>query len=195
MSALDKLKKHLRPGRVYRRSDLLPWSNAVDRHLKQLVDEGTLSKQAGGLYYCPKQTSSGAAQPEEEKLIGAFLKDNRFLLTSPNAYDTLGVDSTQLTNKAIVYNHKRHGHFRIGNREYDFRMKPHFPRSNSEVFVLVDLVDNMNRFAELKETLLKSVKMRSLEVDRLSLAEAVRKYGGVKAKKFFQPLLKNDQSA
>lgn len=46
MSALNELKKHLRPGQVYRRAHLRVWSNAVDRHLKQLVEEGTLTKLA-----------------------------------------------------------------------------------------------------------------------------------------------------
>ncbi len=50
MTKLQELKKHLRPGQVYRREDLARWSNAVDRHLKQLVKEGTLTKLAGGLY-------------------------------------------------------------------------------------------------------------------------------------------------
>jgi hypothetical protein len=53
MTKLQELKKRLRPGQVYRREDLTRWSNAVDRHLKQLVEEGTLTKLAGGLYGYP----------------------------------------------------------------------------------------------------------------------------------------------
>lgn len=189
MSALTELKKHLRPGQVYRRADLLPWSNAVDRHLKQLMKDGTLTKLAGGLYHYPKQTSFGAAPADDEKLVGAFLKDHRFLLTSPNAYNALGVGSTQLYNTTVVYNHKRHGHFRLGKREYDFRVKPHFPKTHSEEFLLVDLVDNMDRLAEPKPSLLEGVKKRAAHVDGKLLARAVRRYGGVKARKFFQPLL------
>jgi len=41
---LERLKRHLRPGRVYRREDLLPWSHSVDRHLKELIADGTLQK-------------------------------------------------------------------------------------------------------------------------------------------------------
>jgi hypothetical protein len=37
MNRLDEVKKQLKPGRVYRRDDLTQWSNAVDRHLKVLV--------------------------------------------------------------------------------------------------------------------------------------------------------------
>jgi len=192
MSALNELKKHLRPGQVYRRADLLPWSNAVDRHLKQLVERGTLTKLAGGLYYYPKQTSFGAAPADDEKLVEAFLKDHRFLLTSPNAYNALGVGSTQLYNETVVYNHKRHGRFELGGREYDFRMKPHFPSQLSEEFLLVDLVDNLDRLAERKPSLLESVKKRASQLDAEVLARAVREYGGVKARKFFQPLLADD---
>ena len=50
MSKLDDLKLHLKPGQAYRRVDLARWSASVDRHLKQLIEDGTLKKLAGGLY-------------------------------------------------------------------------------------------------------------------------------------------------
>ena len=118
MTKLQELKKHLRPGRVYRREDLARWSNAVDRHLKQLVSEGTLTKLAGGLYFYPMETVFGNAPPEDDKLVESFLKDKRFLLASPNAYNGLGVGTTQLHNKTVVYNHKRHGQFTLGGRTW-----------------------------------------------------------------------------
>jgi len=189
MSALNELKKHLRPGQVYRRADLLPWSNAVDRHLKQLVEEGTLTKLAGGVYAYPKRSRFGAVPADDEKLVEAFLKDHRFLLTTPNAYNALGVGSTQLYNKTVVYNHKRHGRFKLGKREYEFRVKPHFPSKLTEEFLLVDLVDNLDRLAERKSALEEGVKKKAGRVDPKALARAVREYGGLKARKFFEPLL------
>jgi hypothetical protein len=48
-STLEQLKRHLRPGRVYRREDLLPWSQSVDRHLRELMVDGTLQKFRTGL--------------------------------------------------------------------------------------------------------------------------------------------------
>jgi hypothetical protein len=107
MTKLQELKRHLRPGRVYRRAELARWSNAVDRHLKQLLDDGTLTKLAPGLYAYPKETAFGKAPAEDDKLIERFLRDRRFLLASPNAYNTLGVGTTQLYDKTVVYNHKR----------------------------------------------------------------------------------------
>ena len=190
MSVLSKLRESLRRGQVYRRADFLPLSNNVDRHLKQLVEEGTLTKLAGGLYYYPTQTSFGAAPAEDKVLIKAFLKDHRFLLTSPNVYNTLGVGLTQLYNTTWVYNYKRHGHFRLGKLRYDFRMKRHFPKTLSEEFLLVDLVDNFHYLVdENYEATLESIKRRASRMNTKVLAKNIREYGGAKAKKFFQPLL------
>ena len=59
MTALAKLKRKLRPGQVYRRKELATWSNAVDRHVGQLLDEGRLEKVGAGLYMAPKKTRFG----------------------------------------------------------------------------------------------------------------------------------------
>jgi len=116
MTKLEELKKHLRPGQVYRREDLARRSIAVDRHLKQLLNDGTLTKLAGGLYLYPKETVFGKAPAEDDKLVGTFLKDHRFLVASPNAYNSLGVGTTQLYDQTVVYNHKRHGRCSAGAR-------------------------------------------------------------------------------
>ena len=190
MSVLSKLKKHLRRGHVYRRADFLSLSNNVDRHLAQLVEEETLTKLARGLYYYPKQSVFGAVPARDKKLVAAFLKDHRFLLTSPNVYNALGVGLTQLYNTTWVYNHKRHGCFRLGKRKLDFRMKQHFPKTLSKEFLLVDLVDNFHYLIdEDREATFESVKRRAASMNAKVLAKVVREYGGAKAKKFFQPLL------
>jgi hypothetical protein len=192
MTRLEELKKHLRPGQVYRRGDLARWSKSVDRHLKQLQDEGTLSKLAGGLYAYPKETVFGKAPAKDEMLVGRFLKDRRFLLASPNAYNSLGVGTTQLYNKTVVYNHKRHGEFTLGGRTFDFRVKPVFPKTLSREFLLVDLVNNLDRLAESKDEVLARVKERAASYDVLRLRRAARDYGNVRTKKFFAASLKAD---
>ena len=111
------------------------------------------------------------------------------MLTSPNAYNALEVGSTQLYNETVVYNHKRHGLFTIGKRTFNFRMKPHFPAKLSREFLLVDLVDNLDRLAEHKPSMLERVKKQAQSVDHKALKKAVREYGGSKARKFFEPLL------
>ena len=185
MTKVEELKRHLRPGRVYRREDLAQWSNAVDRHIRQLVDEETLTKLAPGLYLYPKETVFGKAPAEDDRLVETFLKDRRFLLASPNAYNMLGVGTTQLYDKTVVYNRKRHGEFSLGGRTYDFRVKPSFPRKLSKEFLLVDLVNNLDRLAEAREEVLARVKDRAASLDALRLKRAAREYGNLRTKRFF----------
>jgi len=78
--ALAEMKKQLRSGRVYRRSDLAHWSNAVDRHMRLLVDGGDLVKIAGGLYMKPKRTRYGQVSAKPEEVVRAFLGDDQFLM-------------------------------------------------------------------------------------------------------------------
>ena len=125
--------------------------------IRQLLDDGTLTKLASGLYAYPKPTAFGKAPAEDDKLVKTFLKDDRFLLASPNAYNGLGVGTTQLYDKTVVYNHKRHGEFSLGGRTFEFRAKPSFPKRLSKEFLLVDLVNNLDRLAESKEEVLPRV--------------------------------------
>jgi hypothetical protein len=189
MTRLQALKKHLRPGQVYRREDLARWSNAVDRHLRQLQDDGTLRKLAPGLYSYPKETVFGKVPAEDDKLVETFLRDRRFLLASPNAYNRLGVGTTQLYNKTVVYNHKRHGSFSLDGRAFDFRVRPSFPKTLSKEFLLVDLVNNVDRLAESKNEVLARVRERVATYDVPRLQRAARDYGNVRTKKFFRQAL------
>jgi len=185
MSKFDQFKAKLRPGQTYRRADLAQWSTAVDRHLKEALQAGALTKLAGGLYYAPKETAFGQAPPQDDILVATFLKGGRFLLASPNAYNGLGVGTTQLHNKTVVYNHKRHGKFALGGRTYDFRMKPTFPKKLSREFLLVDLVNNLDQLGEDPQEVLERVKDRLSSSDTARLKKAAQTYGSERAKKFF----------
>ncbi len=185
MNALNELKKNLKQGQVYRRVDLERWSTAVDRHLKQLVDDGTMQKMSQGLYYCPARASFGSVPPEDEKLVRAFLKSDDFLLTSPNLYNSLGVGTTQLYNKRVVYNHKRHGLFVLGGKEFDFRLKHKFPGELSEEFLLVDLLNNLNELAEDRENVLRSVKGKMLKEPVSQMRRVINAYAGERTKTLF----------
>jgi hypothetical protein len=193
MAKLQELKAHLKPGQVYRRADLARWSNAVDRHLKQLVSEGTLTRLAGGLYAYPRTTVFGKAPAEDDRLLEVFLKDRRFLLVSPNAYNSLGVGTTQLYDKTVVYNRKRHGDFKLGGRKFAFRVKADFPKTLTREFLLVDLVNNLDQLAEAKQDVLERVRKRAASFDVRRLQRAVRDYGSVRTKKFFEQALKPDE--
>lgn len=185
MTRLDQLKQHLTPGKVYRRSDLTRWTTSVDRDLRKLMDAGELTKLSGGVYMRPKTTSFGNAPARDHDLVEAFLKDNRFLLLTPNVYNTLGVGATQLYNETVVYNRKRHGPIKLGNRIFDFRMKPDFPAIATKEFLLVDLVNNLKRLAEDEPKMLERVRARAAQLDKNALKMAAEAYGGVRAKRVF----------
>jgi hypothetical protein len=174
---------------VYRRADLVKWSKSVDRHLEALLDEGMLQKLSQGLYYFPEETAFGTTPPEEEVLIREFLKDDRFLLTSLNAYNGLGVGTTQLYNQRTVYNHKRHGEFKLGNQKFSFRIKPHFPKKVTPEFLLVDLVNNLEMLAEDHKEVLKKVSLKAGTMDAKKLERSVMEYGSARAKKILGPLV------
>ncbi|MDG1827205.1 MAG: hypothetical protein P8H62_13170 [Henriciella sp.] len=166
-------------------------SNAVDRHLRQLLDEGRLVKAAPGLYMVPRKTRFGDAPADATKLVAGFLKDDRFLMVSPNDYNGLGVGTTQLYNEMVVYNGKRHGQFELGGRPFDFRRKPFFPSEVSAEFLLVDLLNNVTRLAEDQEAVMARARNRAREMDPSALKSAVEKFGGVRAKRELMPVLDN----
>jgi hypothetical protein len=193
--ALHALKRHLKTGRVYRRADLAQWSNAVDRHLGALLKEGVLEKLSSGVYHVPRKTVFGSAPPDEHELVRSFLKDDEFLLTSPNAYNSLGVGTTQLYNKRVVYNHKRHGYFTLGGREYFFHAKHRFPTKLSQEFLLVDLLNNLNTLAEDREAVLKLAMFRSRSMNPQKLKDAAKRYGNVRTKALLGTSLKDTADA
>lgn len=190
MNRLDVLKKKLKSGHVYRRSDLELWSNAVDRHLHQLVEQGEIEKLAGGLYYVPKHSVFGKTPASDEELIRAFLKDDRFLLLSPSDYNTLGVGTTQLYNTRYVYNYKRHGDFKLGNRTFRFIRKQYVPSKMTQELLLIDLVNNLKRLPEDQDMVLEKVKEKALQMDKERLEFLADRFGTVSTRKLFLSLLK-----
>ena len=191
MTRLEQLKRHLHPGRVYRRADLAQWSKSVDRHARELVEQGVLQKLRNGLYCYPKASVFGRVPADERELVRSFLKEDDFLLTSPNAYNTLGLGTTQLYNRRVVYNHKRHGQFTLGGMPFEFRRKPRFPRRLTEEFLLVDLLNNLSELAEDPTVVRERARVKAKELDATRLRRAARDYGKVATRKFFEQALSN----
>jgi hypothetical protein len=158
----------------------------VDRHLRELVSQGKLLKLAQGLYHAPKQSNFGPLPPGDDQVVRGFLRDKEFLVFSPSAYNAVGLGTTQLYNKTLVYNHKRHGVFRLGNRQFDFRVKPRFPKRLSPEFLYVDLLNNLEELAEDRDEVLRQArrKLGSFNVSRLQ--EAVERYGNMATRKRFR---------
>lgn len=181
--AAAQLAHALQAGHVYRREDLARLSSAVDRHLRELVNAGKLNKLAQGLYHAPKQSSFGPLPPADSQVVGGFLRDNDFLVFSPSAYNAVGLGTTQLYNRTLVYNHKRHGVFQLGNRQFDFRMKPRFPKKLTPEFLFVDLLNNLDELAEDRDGVLAQAREKLSSFDASRLRYAVDRFGNVATRK------------
>ncbi|WP_040298533.1 DUF6088 family protein [Arcticibacter svalbardensis] len=189
MKDLSRLEKYIRRGEVYRREDLSHFSGAVDRELARLVQDQVMVKLRNGLYHYPRLSVFGKVPPDEKKLVSKFLKDDNFLLTSPNLYNSLGVGTTQLYNKSIVYNHKRRGAIRLGNRIFHFVDKSAFPKKLTIEFLLVDLLNNISNIAEDSSLVLNRVKERVSSMDKVKLKKSVQAYGNPRTKSFMMAIL------
>ena len=181
--ATAHLADELQAGRVYRREDLARLSNSVDRHLSQLVSTGTLKKLAQGLYYAPKQSSFGPLPPTDEQVVKGFLRDNEFLVFSPSSYNMVGLGTTQLYNNTLVYNHKRHGVFKLGNRQFHFRVKPRFPKKLTPEFLYVDLLNNLDELAEDRDSVLSQARTKLLSFNQSLLLKTLDSYGSMATRK------------
>jgi hypothetical protein len=185
----ESLNQHLRPGRVYRREMLLPYSKALDRDLNTLVEKGELRKLAGGLYYKPAVSRLGVLPPKDDNLVSCFLRHNQFLMYSMNQYNSLGVGLTQLYNRVVVLNRKRHGVIKLGNKEFDFRLSSKgFPSKVTAEFLLVDLLNNLDDLAEDTSSVKKNVRNKLVHYDKKKLLRLANAYGKISTKKFFEEI-------
>lgn len=190
MNSYQKLASHLKPGHVYRREALLPFSNAIDRDLITLTHEGFLEKVAPGLYYRATPSRFGALPPKDEELVKSFLREDPFLLYSWNQYNSLGLGLTQLYNRVVVYNRKRHGLFELGGKTFDFRRPARgFPSELTPEFLLVDLVNNINELAEDAEFVKSQVKKNINRFNSRKLSLNIKLFGKIATKLFFKELI------
>ncbi len=189
MRRVESLKSHLRPGCLYRRSDLEKLSKSVDRELAELVNAEVLVKVRHGLYEYPKRSRFGLLPPDPDKLVKTFLKDDDYLLTSPNDFNSLGFGTTQLYNCLVVYNHKRHGRFELGGQIFEFCMKPHYPKKVTPEFLLVEFVNNLNQLAEDRVAVRANVKAKLQEMSSKRLRTAVKRFSKVSTRNFFKEIL------
>ena len=187
------LRQHIKPGEVYRRSDLEYFSTAVDRNLNLLTKDGTLRKLGKGLYYAPKKSKFGIVPPTDHDLVERFLKDSSFLLVSPNAYNTLGLGLTQLYNTTWVYNHKRHGEFFLNGKKLLFKLKSAFPVTLSKEYLVIDLINNLEELAEDQEQIVKNFQKNVNRFEASELVKVAQQYGSGRTKKLVKSVLRKTQ--
>ena len=188
---MDLLRQHIKPGEVYRRSDLEYYSTAIDRHLATLTKDRTLIKLNQGLYYAPKQSKFGIVPPDDRQLVERFLKDDDFLLVSPNTFNSLGLGLTQLYNTTWVYNHKRKGEFQLNGKTFEFKLKSSFPKNISREYLLVDLLNNIEDLAEDQSQTLDKLPNNIGSFNADALMKATQLYGNGKTKRKLKSIVRN----
>ena len=77
-------------GGGYRRKGLVLFSNAVDRHLKKLVDGVRLIEIGSRCYLVPRNPSARVLPPDASELVALF---------SPTVYNSAGLGTTLLSNR------------------------------------------------------------------------------------------------
>ncbi len=189
---VDLLRRKLYPGKVYRRADLALFSSNVDRHLKTLVQEGALTKLQNGLYLCPRQSTFGEVPAEENKLLERFLKSSKFLVYSPNSFNSLGLGTTQLYNVPVVLNQKRHGKLSLGERTFFFQRRLNVPREMTKEVLLVELLNNLKMLPEEHGQLLEVLTQKLPDFDKINLEKSAKRYGTYSTQKRLHDLLENN---
>ena len=186
---LLQLKSKLVPGHTYRRSDLALFTASVDRQLALLLKEGALKKVSYGLYSVPQTTVFGEPPPDEYSLIRTFLKDDHFVVYNPSQFNTLGLGTTQLYNRTIVFNRKRVGELRLGSRLYSFHRWREAPKTLSQEFLVVECVNRLDELAEDRNKLMVRLKEKLPQFNRKRLVYAVRHYGTISTQKILTALI------
>lgn len=190
VTALDKMTEQLVDGRVYRRSDFTEVSSNVDRNLKELVDKGVLKKLQNGLYLRPRSTPFGEALPDEEDLLSKFLDDDHFVVYGPSMFNSLGLGTTQLYNKKVVFNRKRHGEMNLGGRTYSFYRWKEAPKVLSKEFLLVEMFNKFDELAEDQNVVVTNLKKKFNEFNLRKLQNALCRFGTKSTQKKLKALLK-----
>ena len=122
------------------------------------------------------------------------MKTDDFLLTSPNAYNSLGLGLTQLSNELVVYNRKRIGKFELGGIVFNFKRPINFPKTPSREFFLVDLLNNLEELPDPLDSLLSSLGRRIKEFSRPKLERNARAFGKARTIKMLMSLISDEQN-
>ena len=188
---METLRQNIKPGHVYRRSDLEYYSSAIDRHLGILTKDGSLIKLSQGVYYAPKSSKFGLVPPDDVVLVESLLKDSDFLMVKPNVYNTLGLGLTQLYNTTWVYNHKRKGEFKFNGKSFEFKIKSSFPNQLTKEFLLVDLLNNLDELAEDQNQTIKRLPENLSSFNNEELMRVAQQYGSGRTKQLLKSIYRN----
>jgi hypothetical protein len=194
MKAVERMKEMLNPGLVYRNSDFAPVSTDIVRNLMVLVKEGALVRVHDGVFYAPKKTAFGPGYPNTNQLLQKFLKDDHFVVYSWNQFNGLGLGTTQLYDKTVVFNRKRHGEMVLCGQKYYFHRWREAPKQLTKEFLLVEMFNRFKNLAEDKSMVIENLRKKMHTFDRENLEYCLEHYAKESVKKEFQAFLEWDQN-
>ena len=67
----------------------------------------------------------------------------------------------------------------LGNRQFDFRVNPRFPKKLSREFLYVDLINNLEEQSEDRDVVLSQARSKLLSLDIDQLKEAVESFANM----------------
>ncbi|TGM78622.1 hypothetical protein EHR04_02355 [Leptospira levettii] len=187
--SIAELKKHLKPGHSYRRGELTTYSPSVDRELKKLVKIGYVKKERNGLYSRLGTSKFGEVPVDTKELVKKFLNTNDFLIVEYNKLNSLGLGLTQLYKEMVVYNHKRHGHFKLGSARLYFKRRNGYPREVDREFLLIEFLNERKRLAEEALNLENKIKNLLQNLKIAKLRKYAEEFGKVAVRKMIESLL------
>jgi len=129
----------LEAGKVYRTAHLVPWGANPTRLAGRLEREGRLQRLSHGLFYAPIKSRFGDVPPSNEALLDAYFDGTPWVETGPPKWNALGLGSTALFARTLVYNTKRTGTVKIGKRTFELR-RVGFPMDPPAEWYVIDLL-------------------------------------------------------
>lgn len=66
--------------------------------------------------------------------------------------------------------------FKLGTKQFDFRVKPRFPKALTPDFLFVDLLNNLDELAEDRDAVLRQARSKCAELEPALPQRAVDSY-------------------
>lgn len=172
------VQPELEPGRVYRTREFARWTANPPRLAQRLVRDGKLVQLAQGMFAAQQRSRFGVVPPTDEALMSAFLDGGPFVFTGPDRWNALGLGTTAVFARPLVYNTKRSGKFIFDGREFLLR-RVAFPTPVSPEWFVIDLFENADQAGASVDDLTESLRgaLRAGRFDREELHEAARLFG------------------
>jgi len=164
---ITRLKKHIKAGRFYNRSDLKPYSSSIDRDLSALVDSGFLKRISTGLYI--KSETKISEDQLIRKVLGGRGENRSFLILPKNIFFEIEDD------KKIILNKKRTNSITVEGIKYNFVIPfNRFPAKYSDEFLFIYALN----IQKSEKSLIFNKFFKHFPKDRwMVLKEAASKFG------------------